>query len=124
MIAWKQRVGNVYARGGFADVEILLCGDVLFEIEGVHVAEGAGHPALAADDAAHVVLGDVDLENDLAVVLELGDLDGVGVVDDLLEGVLEHAPRQDPGRARPAAPSPSPATSAPTTSASPSSAPR
>ena len=48
----------------------------------ITIAQGVGHPAASADHPAEVVLGDLQLEHDLAVdLLDLVDLDRIGVGD-------------------------------------------
>ena len=45
--------------------------------------------AVAPDDLAHVVLGDMQLDDGSLLVLDLGDLDGLRVVDERLRDVLD-----------------------------------
>jgi hypothetical protein len=52
-------------------------------------AEGAGHAAAPADHAPHVLGVDAKLQQEAAVVLDSGDLDRVGVLDDVAGEVLE-----------------------------------
>src|SRR5688500_9206986 len=51
--------------------------------------ERLGDAAVAPDHLAHVVLGDVQLDDGALFVLDLGHLDGVGIVDERLRDVLD-----------------------------------
>jgi hypothetical protein len=54
-----------------------------------HGSERAGGAAAAADDLAHVVGRHVERQEGAAIVVALGDLDRVGIVDDLADDELE-----------------------------------